>query len=111
MPVPVDKDSFIGLGENKSDLACYLSEQIMKLTLLGKDVVEERSFLRETDVQFSSGHVHVSELMATHEEADTRLLLHSIHSGAQTVVTYASYTDILILLLAHRSRYLVSSYV
>ena len=40
--------------------------------------------------------------MANHEEADTRLVLHSIHSDAQTVVVYARDTDILILLLAHR---------
>ena len=102
VPLPVDWNSFIGLWENKADLARYLSEQLMKLTPMGQTVVVAGGFVRETDVQYFSENVDVSELMANHEEADTRLVLHIIHSGTQTVVVYAKDTDILILLLAHR---------
>ena len=35
-----------------------------------------------TDMQYSCGNINVSELMANHEEADTRLMLQSIYSGA-----------------------------
>ena len=61
-------------------------------------------------MQYSYGNVNVSELMANHEEADTRLMLHSIYSGAQTIVVYTRNTDILICLLVHRSKIHLSSY-
>ena len=49
-------------------------------------------------MQYSYGNVNACDLMANHEEADTRLVLHSIHSGAQTIVVYTRDADILTLL-------------
>jgi hypothetical protein len=49
----------------------------------------------------------VTHLRATHEEADTRLILHAIdcsrQSNANNIVVSASDTDVLLLLLAHLS--------
>ena len=67
-------------------------------------------FVCETDVQYSYGNVNVSELMASHEEADTRLMLHSIYSGVQTIVVLTRNTDILVFHLVHRSKIPLSSY-
>ena len=39
--------------------------------------------------------------MIYHEEADTRVVLHSISNSADSLVVYARDTDILVLLLAH----------
>ena len=54
--------------------------------------------MSETDMQYSYGNIKVSELMANHEEADTRFMLQSIYSGAQTIV------------VCTRSKILLSSY-
>ena len=40
-------------------------------------------------------------LKAHHEEADTRLVLHSIHSKVNIVVVASHDTEVLILLIAH----------
>ena len=55
--------------------------------------------MSEIDMQYSYGNINLSELMANHEEADTRLMLQSIFSGAQTIVVYTRGTGILICLL------------
>ena len=44
-------------------------------------------------------------LMASHEEANTRLVLHSINSSCNTVVVSARDTDVLQLLVAHFPRF------
>ena len=73
-------------------------------------VVVGGGFVSETDMQYSYENINVSELMANHEEADTRLMLQSIYSGAQTIVVYTRDTGILICLLVHRSKIPLSSY-
>ena len=52
--------------------------------------------MSETDMPYSYGNINVSELMENHEEADTRLMLQSIYSRAQTIVVYTRDTGILI---------------
>ena len=66
--------------------------------------------MSEADMQYSYGNIIVSELMANHEEADTRLMVPSIYSCAQTIVVYTRDTGILICLLVHGSKILLSSY-
>ena len=66
--------------------------------------------MSETDMQYSYRHINVSELMANHKEADTRLMLQSIYSGAQTIVVYTRDTGILICRLVHRPKIPLSSY-
>ena len=57
--------------------------------------------------QLSSGVVQpISELESTQEEADTRMLLHSLHvarSRFASVVIVSEDTDVLVLLLAFKS--------
>ena len=40
-------------------------------------------------------------LPSPHEEADTRVVLHAVHSQTDNVIVYARYTDVLLLLLVH----------
>ena len=42
--------------------------------------------------------------MSTHEEADTRLILHAIHCQFDTVAVSSRDTDVLLLLIAHFKR-------
>ena len=57
--------------------------------------------------QLSSGVVQpISELESTQEEADTRMLLHSLHAARSrfaSVVIVSEDTDVLVLLLAFKS--------
>ena len=41
----------------------------------------------------------IANLSATHEEADTRIVLHAINCEYETVVVHSSDTDVLVLLL------------
>ena len=48
----------------------------------------------------SAGSEHVDELQCNHEEADTRMVLHTRHAGG-TCVVHSDDTDVLVLLLSH----------
>ena len=48
--------------------------------------------------------IGTSTFKATHEEADTRLVLHAIQCNFNTVVISARDTDVLLLLVAHFQR-------
>ncbi len=45
--------------------------------------------------------IYIESLMANHEEADTRLILHSVNTNADHVTVYARDTDVLLFLLSH----------
>lgn len=49
----------------------------------------------------SNPELGIHLLEAFHEEGDTRIVLHCLHTDAESVVVWARDTDILILLLAH----------
>ena len=61
-------------------------------------------FEDELEVQSSVGAADVNSLRASHEEADTRLVLHAIQSSCNSVVVSARDTDVLLLLAAHFQR-------
>ena len=58
-------------------------------------------FTDERQVQASKATTNISNLNATHEEADTRMVLHCIHNSSETIVVSARDTDVLLLLVAH----------
>ena len=43
-----------------------------------------------TEVQITDERMDLSPLQAKHEEADTRLILHAIHTHAETVVVFCT---------------------
>ena len=58
-------------------------------------------FKDEKDVGCSRQDVDVSALKATHEEADTRIILHAINADVDTLIVSVRDTDVLLLLLSY----------
>jgi len=89
------------LPDDKSDLARFLSEHIIVNAPLDKVVVVAGGFVDEKEVQLSERGIDLSALKATHEEADTRLMVHCVNSSLDNVVVSARDTDVLLHLIAH----------
>ena len=53
------------------------------------------------EVKSSTGATDLGTLKSTHEEADTRLVLHAVHNQFHTVVVFSRDTDVLLLLVSH----------
>ncbi len=68
---------------------------------MDKEIVVAGGFRDELEVKSSTGATDLGPLKSTHEEADTRLVLHAVHSQFHTVVVSSRYTDVLLLLLSH----------
>jgi len=66
-----------------------------------KVVVAAGGFVDEREVQSSERAIDLSALRATHEEADTRLMVNCVNSSLDNVVVLARDTDVLLLLIAH----------
>ena len=90
------------MDENKSDIANFLSEMIMQK---GEDLPERwelvtgGGFSSPTDAR--STRRQTVHLHGNHEEADTRLILHSCEAaseGYERLVLRCSDTDVLVLL-------------
>ena len=88
-------------SHNKSDLAKFLSEHIIVNAPPDKVVVAAGGFVDEREVQSSQRAIDLSALKATHEEADTRLILHCVNSSLDNIVLSARDTDVLLLLISH----------
>ena len=87
------------MSENKADLTHILSEELLADAPIDKEIVVGGEFLDETEVRSCKEETCIIPLKATHEEADTRLILHAINVNFDTVVIVARDTDV--LLLAH----------
>lgn len=103
VPLPQVWSNFIALDENKADLAKFLSEVIIEK---GKDlpkryeIVAGGGFLDATDAR--STRRDDIRLHGNHEEADTRLILHSceaVSEGFERIVVICRDTDVMLLLL------------
>ena len=79
VPLPQKWDNFITLSENKVDLAKFLCEQQLLRAPTNKVLIASGGFIEEDHVECSVDSVNITGLKALHEEADTRLVLHSIH--------------------------------
>ena len=90
----------MALEENKADLALLLSNHLIEHSPKDKQVVVAGWFAEATTVKSSDPDLEVSSLKSDHEEADTRLILHCIHTHMNTIVVSVLDTDVLLLLLA-----------
>lgn len=98
--LPAKWGNFIALGDNKADLARFLSNELIRNSPENKTVVVAGGFVSECEVQCNVS-LDTTNLESSHEEADTRLILHAIHCKTDTVVILSRDTDVLLLLLAH----------
>ena len=101
VPLPSKWDNFMAHPENKTDLANFLSQQMMLKAPNNKTIVLSGGFNDEEKVESSSLEVDTDSLKACHEEADTRIILHCMNNQASSIVIASRDTDVLVLLLAH----------
>ena len=104
VPLPKNWHNFLSLAENKADLAHFLSEQLYLQAPVDKEILVAGGFKDELIVKSSRDTTDVTPFKSTHEEADTRLVLHAIHSQYNTVVVASRDTDVLLLLVYHFQR-------
>jgi hypothetical protein len=103
VPMVTNWKQFIDLPDNKSNLSHFLSEQLMVKAQAFEhyEVIVGGGFEEVDEVRSSTGH-DVSCLQSTHEEADTRIILHAIHAQHQDferLVVVCHDTDVLVLLI------------
>ena len=67
----------------------------------GQVIVVAGGFTDGEEAQSSSSEFDTFVICGKHEEADTRLVLHSIANARETAVVLARDTNVLLLLLAH----------
>jgi len=106
VPLPKNLTNFLSLADNKVDLAHFLSEELCSQAPDDKEIVVAGGFREELEVRSSKATTDLTHLKATHEEADTRLVLHAVHASSQfnTVVVSSRDTDVLVLLVSHFTR-------
>lgn len=66
------------LPGNRADLARFLSEKLIASALPDPEIVMAGGFLDEHEVRSSKESQNVSLFVSTHEEADTKLVLHTV---------------------------------
>lgn len=102
VPMVRNWKQYMSLGENKSDLANFLSEQLkLKAETKGVEIVIAGGFSEGKTVYSSTGR-KVEHLQSTQEEADTRLILHGVDAcqqGFERLVYVCRDTDVLVLLV------------
>ena len=109
-------NKFLSSSENKVQFLRFIAseweEEVYRQRLMSKtlfltsDIVCKK--LTTADV------VDIGQLQCTHEEADTRILLHVQHavsSGFHNIVVCADDTDVLVLLVAHMSTFNADIYM
>ena len=99
VPLPHSWPNFLALPDNTSDLARFLWEHIIANTPPDKVVVAVGGFVDEREVQSSERAIYLSALMATHREADTRVIAHCVNSSLHNIVLSSRDTDVLLLLV------------
>ena len=91
----------MGCSQNKSEYANFLSKELKWQAPNDKQIVTSAGFKDELEVWSSNDAVDTSQLSSTHEEADTRIVLHAINSGFKYIVVSCKDTDVLVLLASH----------
>lgn len=74
IPLPQNWSDFLSIYENKSDLALFLSDALVKNAPQDKIIVTAGGLKREDDVDSNDTNLALDKLKACHEEADTRLV-------------------------------------
>ena len=91
-------------SKNSLDPRLFLSEQLYLQAPADKEIVVAGVFRNKLMVKSSQDKTDVTPFESTHEEADTRLVLHAIHCQFNTIVVASRDTDVLLLLMYHFQR-------
>ncbi|KAL2088639.1 hypothetical protein ACEWY4_015538 [Coilia grayii] len=101
VPLPKNWSNFLALEKNKEDLAQFLSDELLAQAPANKIIIAAGGFKEENTAKCSNSEVDITALQGYHEEADTRIVLHCVHSNAEFLVVSSQDTDVLLLLIAH----------
>ncbi|MCG7875887.1 MAG: hypothetical protein N0C90_06120 [Candidatus Thiodiazotropha endolucinida] len=108
--IPANWKQFLGNEENKTSLAeYYCSYMCDNNALLTVDQTLTSSGGQGEETVYAD-HTSVSDLpdlRSNQEEADTRIIMHAVEAarkGAETIVVSSPDTDVLVLLLHHRTQ-------
>lgn len=109
-PFPNNWKSFLALNENKAGMQNFLSEELIRLAS-GKpyELVSSGGFTEPTKIVSSIGR-DVDYMSSTHEEADSRMIVHCKDAKRldfERVVVSSKDTDVMVLLM-HSHRHLPS---
>ena len=104
--IPTSWSDFIGLPENKINLVKFLTKELLRqcghLTDDQELVIAGGCETPDLVVSSVTGILH--HLCSTHEEADTRIVLHAndaVSKGYERLIVYSRDTDVLLLLIHH----------
>ena len=96
-PVPSNWSSFLRVDENKAELFNFLARQISSIQVAGKMIISTL----DTDIICSSEVQHLSMITpCSHEEGDTRIMLHvahCVHLGLTRICLRTVDTDVVVL--------------
>jgi len=100
-PIPRNWHEFLRSNDNKTDLFMFLADRLCHIEMpAGKHIV----VTYDTTVLSSLPDYNTSHLsLCSHEEADTRMLLHVadlVHNGCQKVMIRTVDTDVVVLAVA-----------
>ncbi len=102
VPLPSNWSEFISMPENKENLAKFMSDEIVRKSQdIDAEIITAGGFEDVRDAKSSTGR-EISALHADHEEAETRIVLHSVEARTQKVqrtIVACRDTDMLVLLL------------
>jgi hypothetical protein len=101
-------ERFIALGENNASLANFLHTELKTThqTDLNRELILSGGFTDPKEAWSSTGR-DMSNLSSSHEEGDTRIMLHAQDaklSGFKQVNVVCRDTDVIVLLVAHLPR-------
>jgi hypothetical protein len=105
VPVPLNWETFINMSENKRDLTSFLSEELMskaRTCLTQRKRLVIAGGFKNIDHVATSNEVDCTRLIADHEEADTRMVLHAHDAalqGFKRTLVHSRDTDVLVLLV------------
>ena len=104
VPLPNNWPGFLAMEENKADLADFLSKEIVFNARHDTAIVTSGGFREELMVKSSEESIALVPLVANHEEADSRIVLHAVNMTSDMVIVNSTDTDVLILLVSHFSK-------
>ena len=90
VPLLKSWSNFVALNENRADLPHFVSSLLM---------VDLKRKMHA--VNCSSPNIDIRALEGFHEEADTRVILHCVHSDAEFLVVSCQDRDVFLLLVSH----------
>ena len=101
IPIPANWEAFLRSNANKDELLCYLSECVQACETDRKVIISTKD---ETIVSTQNDMNYVEYIQpCSHEEADTRILLHVAHcaQGIRKVVIRTVDTNVVSLAIEH----------